>query len=183
MQISLEANRKSCMELRFNLFMKKKLPLLLLFLLFSTQVGVGLVTKLCLTLAIPWTVACQAPLCPWDYPGKLMKWVVISSSRGSSRTREQTQVSCVAGGLLHIGSVQFSHSVVSDFVTPWTTARQASLSITNSRSLPKLMSIESVMPSILPSVVPFSSCLQSFPVSGSFQMSEVQLFSCGNYFG
>ena len=33
------------------------------------------------------------------------------------------------------------------FVTPWTTARQASLSITNSRSLPKPMSIESVMPS------------------------------------
>ena len=33
------------------------------------------------------------------------------------------------------------------FVTPWTAARQASLSITNSRSLPKLMSIESVMPS------------------------------------
>ena len=33
------------------------------------------------------------------------------------------------------------------FVTPWTAARQASLSITNSRSSPKLMSIESVMPS------------------------------------
>ena len=33
------------------------------------------------------------------------------------------------------------------FATPWTAARQASLSITNSRSLPKLMSIESVMPS------------------------------------
>ena len=33
------------------------------------------------------------------------------------------------------------------FVTRWTAARQASLSITNSRSLPKLMSIESVMPS------------------------------------
>ena len=33
------------------------------------------------------------------------------------------------------------------FVTPWTAVRQASLSITNSRSLPKLMSIESVMPS------------------------------------
>ena len=33
------------------------------------------------------------------------------------------------------------------FATPWTSARQASLSITNSRSLPKLMSIESVMPS------------------------------------
>ena len=33
------------------------------------------------------------------------------------------------------------------FATPWNTARQASLSITNSRSLPKLMSIESLMPS------------------------------------
>ena len=44
-------------------------------------------------------------------------------------------------------SVQFSRSVVSDSVTPWTVARQASLSITNSRSLPKLMCIESVMPS------------------------------------
>ena len=44
-------------------------------------------------------------------------------------------------------SVQFSLSVVSDSVTPWIAARQASLSITNSCSSPKLMSIESVMPS------------------------------------
>jgi len=50
------------------------------------------------------------------------------------------------------------------FVTPWTTAHQASLSITNSRSLLKLISIESVMPSnnlilcrpllLLPSIFP-----------------------------
>ena len=63
-----------------------------------------------------------------------------------------------------IRSIQFSHSVAYDSVTPWTAARQASLSITNSRSLPKLMSIESVMPSnhlilcrpllLLPSVIP-----------------------------
>ena len=44
-------------------------------------------------------------------------------------------------------SIQFSHSVVSDSVTPWTEARQAFLSITNSWSLVKLKSIESVMPS------------------------------------
>ena len=44
-------------------------------------------------------------------------------------------------------SVQFSHSVMSDSATPWTAARHASLSITNSQSLLKLMSIESVMPS------------------------------------
>ena len=46
----------------------------------------------------------------------------------------------------HFSSVQ-SHSHVRLFVTPWITACQASLSITNSRSLPKLMSIESVIPS------------------------------------
>ena len=38
-------------------------------------------------------------------------------------------------------------SHVRPFATPWTVASQASLSITNSLSLPKLMSIESVMPS------------------------------------
>ena len=43
--------------------------------------------------------------------------------------------------------LMFSGSVVSDSVTAWTAARPASLSITNSRSLLKLMSIESVMPS------------------------------------
>ena len=48
--------------------------------------------------------------------------------------------------LLHFSSVQ-SLSHVQLFVTPWIAARQASLSITTSRSLLKLMSIESVMPS------------------------------------
>ena len=70
--------------------------------------------------------------------------------------------------LLHrIGEVQFSS--VAQFsvqlpATPWTAAHQASLSITNTWSLPKLMSIESVMPSnhlilccpllLLPSIFP-----------------------------
>ena len=44
-------------------------------------------------------------------------------------------------------SVQFSCSVVSDSATPWIAVRQASLSITNSRSSLRLTSIESVMPS------------------------------------
>ena len=65
-------------------------------------------------------------------------------------------------------SVQFSSfqllSRVQLFVTPWTAARQASLSITNSQSLPKPMSIELLMPSnhlilcrpllLLPSIFP-----------------------------
>ena len=63
-----------------------------------------------------------------------------------------------------VHSVQFSHSVMSDSVTPWTAAGQAPLSITNSWNLPKLMSIESAIPSnhlilcqplfLLPSILP-----------------------------
>ena len=59
------------------------------------------------------------------------------------------------------------------FVTPWTAARQASLSITNSKSLLKLMSIELIMPSN--HLILCRSLLlppSSFPASGSFQMSQ-----------
>ena len=59
------------------------------------------------------------------------------------------------------------------FVTPWTAARQASLSITSSQSLLKLMSIESVMPSNhLILCCPFSSCPPFSPASGSSPMSQ-----------
>ena len=95
---------------------------------------------------------------------------------------------CTGGGALyhwHPGkpswrpSVQSSGSVSSQLcATPWPAARQASLSITNFQSLLQLMSIESVMPSNhLTLCCPFSSCLQSFPASGSFQMSH--LFASG----
>ena len=53
----------------------------------------------------------------------------------------------IISAMFKFSSVQFSHSVMSDSATPWTAASQASLSITNSWSLLKLMSIESVMPS------------------------------------
>ena len=78
---------------------------------------------------------------------------------------------------ISISSVQ-SLSHVQLFATPWITARQASLSITNSWSPPKLMSIESVMPSShLILCHPLLSCHQSLPASGSFPMS--QLFTWG----
>ena len=60
------------------------------------------------------------------------------------------------------------------FATPWTAARQASLSFATSWSLLKLMSTELVMPS--KHVIPFS-CLHSFPASGSFPASW--LFTSG----
>ena len=77
----------------------------------------------------------------------------------------------------HLGSVQ-SLSRVRLFATPWTTARQASLSITNSRSVPNLCPLSWWCHlTISSSVVSFFSCPQSFPTSGSFPMS--QLFASG----
>ena len=72
----------------------------------------------------------------------------------------------------HISSVQLlSH--VRLFATPWTAACQASLSIPNSgtcsNSCPLSWGWHST---VLSSIVPLSSCLQSFPASGSFPMSQ-----------
>ena len=69
------------------------------------------------------------------------------------------------------------------FATPWTKAHQASLSITNSQSLLKLLSIKSEMSSNhLILCCPFSSHLQAFPGSGSFQVSQF-FVSCGQSIG
>ena len=61
----------------------------------------------------------------------------------------------------------------------WTAACQASLSFTISLSLVRLMSVESVMPSNhLILCHPLSSCLQSFPESGSFPVSQFFALGC-----
>ena len=77
----------------------------------------------------PRSLTLQADSLPTDPPGK-------SSILGIRTQRKMAQFS----------SVQLL-SRVQLFATPWTAAHQASLSITNSRSLLKLMSIELVMPS------------------------------------
>ena len=107
----------------------------------------------------------------------------VSSMKLSSRTSagnpgENSDLSAACSPLSQFSSVQ-SLSCVQLFVTPWTAACQASLFITNSQSLLKLMSIELVPsamasamrchPAISSSVVPFSSCPQSLPASGFFQ--------------
>ena len=105
---------------------------------------------------------------------RILEWVAISSSRGSSQPRDRTQLSCgsiMSGRFLplsHLGN-PFNRLVVQSlsrvwlFATPWTAACQASLS-TIFQSLLKLMSIESVIPSnhfilccpllLLPSIFP-----------------------------
>ena len=115
----------------------------------------------CPNLCWPYEQQPTRLLCPWDSLGK------------------NTGVGChfLLQCPQNLSSVQ-SLSHVRLFATPWTTARQASLSITNSRSSLRLMCIELVMPSShLILCHPFSSCPQSLPASGSFPMS--QLFAWG----
>ena len=71
----------------------------------------------------------------------LIQWIMNNRNLGATKIITKFKVTCI-----HL-TVQFSHSVVSDSVTPWSAAHQASLSITNSQSLLKLKSIELVMPS------------------------------------
>ena len=99
--------------------------------------------------------------------------LILSQQRGEhSRIIPQELCPPSPSPMRRISSVQ-SLSHVQIFATPWTAAHQASLSITNSWNLLKLMSIESVMPSnhfILcrPLLLP----LQSFPASGYFLVSR-----------
>ena len=85
-----------------------------------------------------------------------------------------SKCSCLTLLKFHLlfSSVQ-SLSRVQLFATPGTAAHQSSLTITNSLSLFKIMSSSKwCHPTISSSAVPFSSCLQSFPTSGSSPMSQ-----------
>ena len=41
------------------------------------------------------SVTVSQPLCPWDFPARILKWVAISFSRGSSQPRDWTPVFCI----------------------------------------------------------------------------------------
>ena len=121
----------------------------------------------CLTLLWScrvWTVA-PRPFCPWNFPNRNSGVSCHSPPPGdlpNSVTKLMSPASpALARGFFTVSAfweVSFSKSLpivkfstVAQscplFVTPWTSAHQASLSITNSRSSLKLMSIKSVMPS------------------------------------
>ena len=111
-----------------------------------------LVTKLCPTLLQPHGLSLPGSSVHRISQVRILEWVAISF-----RSRDGTHISCIDRWILYhwatrkviiyMSSVQFSCSGVRLFAIPWTTACQVSLSITNSQSSPKLMSIESVMPS------------------------------------
>ena len=122
---------------------------------------------------------------------RTLEWVAIPFSKGSSRPRNQTQVSRIAGGffavwasreitLYYIYSVQFS-SVTQSCLTLRSHESQHTRPPCPSPT-PRVYPnpcplIRWCHPPISSSVIPFSSCLQSFPASGSFLMS--QLFASG----
>ena len=120
------------------------------------------------------------------FHARVLWGVTISFSRGSSRSRNQTQVSHIVGRWFTIWAtrevilmtVQFSSvqslSCVRLFATPWIAAHQASLSITNSGvHSDSCASSQWCYPASSSSVIPFSSCPQSLPASESFQMSQL----------
>ena len=113
----------------------------------------------------PWTVHTRH-LCPWDFPGKNTGVHCHFPLQGIFLTQGSNPffLHC-RWNLYHWAtSLVQSLSCVWLLEIPWTTARQASLSITNSQSSSKPMSIESVMPSnhlilccpllLLPSIFP-----------------------------
>ena len=92
--------------------------------------------------------------------------------RLQTQSRSKTIFICLMGTAWLISSVH-SLSCVWPFVTQWTTAHQASLSITNSRVYSNSCPLgQWCHPTISSSVIPFSSCLLSF-ASGSFPMSQL----------
>ena len=106
---------------------------------------------------------------PFQHYGPAFWKTIFLSEWGSGCFQDD---SSALHSLFTFSSVQ-SLSRIQLLATPWTAALQASLSITNSRSLLKLMSIESVMlPTISSSGIAFSFCLQSFPTSGSSPISQ-----------
>ena len=54
----------------------------------------------------PWTVAHQAPLSLRILQAKILKWVAMPSSRGSSQATDQTQVFCIAGGIFIVWAIR-----------------------------------------------------------------------------
>ena len=154
---------------------------------------------------------------------KIQEWVAVSFSRGSSQPRDQTQVSCIAGGFFTSWaireapvsnlelfimlssenvsspfywsiialqycvsfcctmkwtscSVQFCHSVMSDPLQPHGpkhARHPCPLPTHGVGKLPNSCPLSRwCHPTILFSVIPFSSHVQSFPASGSFPMSQ-----------
>ena len=126
-------------------------------------------------------------LYPWDSPGKntgvgcpfLLQCVKVKSKSEvaqSCLTRSDPRATLPGSsvhGIFQARVLEWGHCALL-FANSWLAVHQVSLSFTIFWSLLKVMSIESVMPSDhLTTFAIFSSCLLSFPASGTFPMSQL----------
>ena len=118
---------------------------------------------------------------------RILEWVVMPFFTVYSQTRDRTCISCIGQmsslllsyqGSPETGSVQFSHSVVSDSLWPHGLqhARLPCPSPTLRACSNTCPLSQWCQPTISSSVIPFSSCLQSFAASGSFPISQFFAF-------
>ena len=156
---------------------------------------IALVAQSCPTLCDPMNGSPSGSSIHGIFQARILEWAAISFFRGSSQTRDQTQVYCVAGRLFTVwatreapkymfwlrenitgplSSVQFSHSVVFNSVRLYGLqhTRIPCPSPTAGAFSDSWPLSQWCHPTISSSVFPFSSCLQSFPASGSFLMSH-----------
>ena len=119
------------------------------------------------------------------YPQKWLIWPVTDSLEAINWVNNRhPNIRCFLQPLLtqSFQSVQFSRSVISDSATPWTAACQASLSITNSQSLLKFTSIESVIPcNHLTFCSPLLLLPSIFPNNSVFSNESVLHIRCPKY--
>ena len=145
-----------------------------------------LVTKSCLTLCDPMGCSPPGSSVHGFSQVRILEWVAISYSKGSSWPRDQTCISCIgrqipyhwATSRAHLMcSVQFSSVPQScptlfdpmDCSIPGFPVHHQLLEFTQTH----VHWVGDAIQPISSSVVPFSSCPQSFPASGSFQMSQL----------
>ena len=83
----------------------------------------------------------------WCQCDMSLPWDQLYQKKKRQRINQLHKIPHIKLWVQCLSSIQFSCSVMSDSVTPWIAARQASRSITNSQSSLRLTSIESVMPS------------------------------------
>ena len=116
---------------------------------------------------------CQSKYSLWELE-VLSGWIIYHAPCFLGNTSLITDTPNCSRFILYFISVQFNHSVMSDCLWLHGLACQASLSITNSQSLLKSCPLNQwCHQTISSSVIPFSSCLQSYPKSGSFQMTQL----------
>ena len=153
-----------------------------------------LFTQSCPTFVTPWMAVSQEAWPMGILWARILEWVAMPSSRGSSQSRDQTQVSCISGGFFTDWATREAQSLLLHAIKTHSSVTQScsllcdpmdcstpGLPVHHQLPEPTQTHVhwvgDVIQQSHPLSFTPFSSHLQSFPASGSFQMS--QFFTSG----